>query len=131
MARLEAAIYSILSTDLNIIALVGTRIYPLILPQDAILPAITYARVSTERESAFVTDPGLSTARIQVDIWATSALNGMAISEKVRVALHRYRGTITSVTIEESHIDNEILMYEPETEIYHIVLDFSILHQET
>lgn len=131
MARLEAAIYSILSADLDIITLIGTRIYPLILPQDAILPAITYARVSTERESAFVTDPGLSTARIQVDIWATSALNGMAISEKVRVALHRYRGTITSVTIEESHIDNEILMYEPETEIYHIVLDFSILHQET
>ena len=131
MARLEAAIYSILSTDLDIIALVGTRIYPLVLPQDATLPAITYARVSTERESAFVTDPGLSTARIQVDIWGISALSVMAVSEEVRSALHRYRGTIASVQIDESHIDNEILMYEPETEIYHIVLDFMILHLES
>lgn len=131
MARLEAAIYSILSTNIDVIALVSTRIYPLLLPQDAPLPAITYARVSTERESAFVTDPGLSTARIQVDIWATSALNAMAVSEKVRSALHRYRGTIASVTIEESHIDNEIAMYEPDTEIYHMVLDFLILHLET
>ncbi len=131
MARLEAAIYSVLSADLGLTALVSTRIYPLLLPQNAILPALTYARVSTERESAFVSDPGLSTARIQVDVWADTVASVQNVAEEVRGALHRYRGTIATVVIEESHIENEIMMYEPETEIYHIVQDYMILHRES
>ena len=131
MARLEAAIYSILSADLGLKALVSTRIYPLLLPQNATLPALTYARVSTERESAFVSDPGLSTARIQVDVWGDTVSSVQNVAEEVRGALHRYKGTIAAVVVEESHIENEVMMYEPETEIFHIVLDFSILHRET
>ena len=131
MARLEAAIYSILSADLGLTALVSTRIYLLFLSQNATLPALTYARISTERESAFVSDPGLSTARIQVDVWADTVVSVQNVAEEVRGALHRYRGTIVTVVIEESHIENEVMMYEPETEIYHIVLDFMVLHLET
>lgn len=132
MARLEAAIYSILSNDANVIAIVSTRIYPLLLPQDADLPALTYSRISTERESAFMTDPGLSTARIQIDVWAETVADMMNLSEKVRAALHRYTpGTAGGCQIVESHIDNEISLYEPDTEVYHMVIDFMILHVET
>lgn len=131
MARVEAAIYSILSTNAGVIALVSTRIYPILLPQTALLPSITYARISTEREFTFVVDPGLSTARIQVDIWGENVSSVQNVSEAVRSALHRYIGTIAGVVIDECHIDNETMMYEPETEIYHVVIDFMVLHRES
>ena len=130
MARVEAAIYSILSSNAGVVTLVSTRIYSLVIPQTCRMPAISYARVSTERESAFITDPGLSTARIQVDVWGETISSVQNISEAVRSALHRYKDTIASVVIDEIHIENETVMYEPETEIYHVALDFLVLHRE-
>ena len=131
MARLEAAIYSILSGDAGVAALVSTRIYPFFLPQECNLPAITYYRAATDRESAFMTDPGYANVRISIDILAASASSAMDVAEAVRSALHRYRDTVAGVTIDECHIEMETSIYEPGTDVYRIVLDFMVSHYES
>ena len=45
-------IYAKLIADAGVAALVGTRIYPVIAPQDAVYPLITYSAVYTPAETA-------------------------------------------------------------------------------
>jgi len=130
MARLEEAIYSILSSDASVTALVSTRIYPFFLPQECTLPAITFYRVSTDREYAFMTDPGYATVRISIDILGESASSTMSVAEVVRTALHRYKGTVAGVKIYECHIETENSIYEPETDVYRLIIDFMVSHYE-
>ncbi len=131
MPRLEAAIYAILSADVDITAIVSTRIYPMFLPQDCPLPAITYFRVSTIRESSMHTDPGIATARIQVSCWARNAHDAGDLADKVRQGMHRYIGVIAGITIKDNAIENEISTYDPDTEEYQVALDFMVSHLET
>jgi len=131
MARVEAALYTILSGDVTITAQTSNRIYPSYLPQDCILPALTYFRVSTIRESAMNIDPGISTTRFQVSVWSTLAQTAGTIADLVRVALHRHIGVHAGVTITDLAIENEIVTYDYDTEEHQVAMDFMIQHKET
>jgi hypothetical protein len=131
MARVEAALYSILSGTAAVTAQVSTRIYPSFLPQDTALPALTYFRVSTIREEAMNTDPGRATARFQVSVWTTSAYSAGTIADIVRSALHRNIGTYGGVTITDLAIENEVATYDFDTEEHQVAMDFLIQHVET
>ena len=100
------------------------------LPQNCIYPALTYFRVSTIREGAMSADPGYTTARFQVSVWATSPVTAGTIADNVRTLLHRKTGTYASVTIKNSAIDGEITTYDPETEEHQVALDFMISQVE-
>ncbi len=130
MARVEAALYSILSGDITITAQTSSRIYPVYLPQTCILPALTYFRISTVRESAMNTDPGLATARFQVSVWTTSAYSGATIADLVRVALHRHIGVHAGVTITDLAIENEITTYDFDKDEHQVAMDFMVSHLE-
>lgn len=63
--------YSYLSNAPSLTALVGNRIYPIMLPQDAVFPAITYNRVTTPKmyvQSGFT----YSDAHYDVNCWGIS-----------------------------------------------------------
>jgi hypothetical protein len=131
MARVEAALYSILSGTAAVTAQVSTRIYPSFLPQDTALPALTYFRVSTIREEAMNIDPGRATARFQVSVWTTSAYSAGTIADVVRTALHRTIGVYGGVTITDLAIENEVATYDFDTEEHQVAMDFLIQHVET
>jgi hypothetical protein len=69
---IETGLYALLSTEPSITALVGTRVYPLILPTDGTFPAITYQIVGGQSFPTLTTT-GLQKIRLQVDCWATDA----------------------------------------------------------
>jgi hypothetical protein len=130
MARVEAALYSILAGSTAVTDQVSTRIYPYYLPQNCILPALTYWRVSTVREEAMHDDPGYSTARFQVSVWTTAALQGGTIADIVRTALHRHTGTHAGVQIVDLAIEGEMTTYDSDTEEHQVAIDFMIAHLE-
>lgn len=131
MPRLEVALYTILSASTALTDHVGTRIYPSYLPQNCTYPALTYWRVSTIRESAMNADPGISTARFQVSVWATSPVTAGDVADHVRTALHRTIGSYGGVTITDNAIDGEMTTFDPETEEHQVAIDFLISQQET
>ena len=51
--HLEEALYTYLSTYAGLIALTSTRIYPEEKPQNCIMPAVVYSRISTPREHTY------------------------------------------------------------------------------
>lgn len=130
MARVEQAIYNILSNDADVIAVVGSKIYPSFVPQDKTLPAITYERVGTEREFAMLNDPGVSQARIEVTAISTSASTVGDLANKIRIALSRHIGSHASVVVKDIYIEDERQTYFVDLETYEIVMAYMVLHDE-
>jgi len=91
---LGAAIRSILLANSAISNLVGTRIYPLVLPLQCTFPALTYS---------FPSDPfkiPMRSARCQISCWDSDYTNREQLRQVVEDALRFYSGSIQGVTIE-------------------------------
>ena len=131
MARIEEAVYSILSAATAVTDVVVLRIYPSFLPQDAALPAIVQERISTIRLSALSDDPDVSEARISISAMATSISVAHGLADNIRRAFHRYKGTAASVTIDDCWLENESSLYYSDIEVYQQSLDYMFRFTET
>ena len=108
------AIYARLVAHAGTTALVGTRVYPLRLPQGPTYPAIRYQVISAPREHAMGADTGTVHARVQVDCWATTYAGAKALAAQVILALSRWGGTSGGVVVEHVFLENEIDRFEPD-----------------
>jgi len=125
----EDAIYSRASGHAGLSALISTRIYPGLAPQDVTLPAVVYQRVSSVPESLLTADTDVIRDRFQFTVLASSYESAVNVGIQIRSALQRWQGIESSVTIEDSYLLNEIDLYEDETEVFQKVIDFEILHR--
>lgn len=130
MALIEQAIYERLTTYAGLAALVGARVYPVILPQSPALPAVTYTKVTNEHVQSHGGASGLAMPRFQVDSWATTYASAKAVAEQVRLALLGFRGAVAGVLIGGVLAETETDVYEPETRIYRVSQDYRIAHEE-
>lgn len=103
---MDAALYARLVADAAVSALT-TRVYPVRLPDKAVLPAIRFFRVSTDRPSTMGADAGIAGARYQVDCWAVTQLGMIDLRDKLRQALQRWRDSGGSPVIQDTFIEAE------------------------
>ena len=131
MAVIEEALYSILTTDAGFSALVGSRVYPLQIPQDAALPATAYQRISGLQVFSLSGSSGLARPRFQLTHVADeySVVNGVA--NAARAALNGYRNTIAGVEVQAAFLENDDDAYARETGLFVIRQDYFIWHVET
>ena len=120
----ESDLYTRLSTYGNLIALVSLKIYPLTLPQDIELPALTYFKVSDIPEHAMGSDADIKTVRMQVSCWADTYKVVKAIEVQVKAALSRYR----SGNIQDCFLDGSLDLYDSEVDIFHVPIDFLVFY---
>jgi hypothetical protein len=124
MAVVEELIYARLSGDIAIIGVVGDHIYPVILPDDCVLPAITYIEISEVLAHAMGSDCSVATSRFQISCFAKTYTAAKTLSALVKLSLSRYRTT----GIQDTLLDGELDIFEPDVEVYHIPIDFIIYH---
>lgn len=122
----EAAIYSRLTNNAPVSALVSTRVYPRKIPQSPTYPLISYAVQGIEQPTAMGSDPEMVTKTVQVDCYAATYSGAKDLSDKVRQALQRWRGTAAGVTIQGSFLVSEFDFFEDEIEVYRVTMDFDI-----
>lgn len=130
MAEPEEAVFARLQAVSGVTDLVGVRVYPQLLPQRATKPAVTYQRISADRESAMGADIDLVWARMQISSWAATYSEAKALARQVRLALQRWGGTAAGVVVDEVFILNEIDRYEDEVEIHRVIQDFKMWYRE-
>lgn len=122
--------------DATIAALVGTRMYPSLLPQNPTLPALTYQQVSGVREVILDGPVDLVPFRIQVDCYAWTTLERDALAKAVRLKLHGFSGDVggspPTWRIGLASLDNEQDNDEPEQtpKIFRKILDFLVYANE-
>ncbi len=125
---IDDALYTRLSGYSALTALVSTRIYPILLPQDCDLPAVAYQKISEISEHAMGIDSTVLQKRFQVSAFAEKYSMAKDVAAQIRAALSRYRATVGGVIIQDILFEGEIVLHEPDTDIYHIPLDFIVYH---
>ena len=139
---IEVALRAWLLQDATLAGLVGTRIYPLLLPLNAATPAITYALVSDPLQQA----PGHYRQRIQFSIWAegeVSAMQGFPVARQVKDAIRarvdgrggdKYPCEIAGTTYRYTIISIELAggpdLVESESKMAHIPVDIIVEYWE-
>lgn len=130
MASIEDAIYGKLNADANVTAIVGNRIFPIKMPDRTAMPAISYARVTGPRVESFQGSSTLAHPLYQIDCWAKTHRQMIDLAAKVRNSLQGFQGTVASVKIQGILFENDMDLYEEDTETYHRALDFRIWYDE-
>ena len=121
MTDIAEFIPSTLNSDATLAALVGLRIYPLVRPQNATLPAITYQRISAPRTTSHSGDSNLSNPRYQFNCWSYSYLEARSMAERLVAIFNGKRGMMPGV--QASFIDNDQDDYTPDVQEYRVMVD--------
>lgn len=115
-----------------IAAIVSNRIYPVQLPQEFTLPAITYQLISNQRIHAIDGPIGVAIPRVQIDCYADTYSEVKTLADKVRITFDGFRGSIATETdIGGIYLESEQDIYSADTEIYRVSMDFMIPHGES
>lgn len=116
---IESTLYSILTSTTAITALTSTRIYPLVIPEESPLPAISYSIVGG---SAKFTNDTRSTVRIrwEVNCWGASYSDAVTLRNAVVQSLDNYVGQGVNIQYLMAHdfFDHELLQYRACAEFY-------------
>jgi len=134
MATLEEGIVAFLIADASVGAVVDNRIYPMMIPQGATLPCITFQRISTPRivthDSSGATGDLIS-PRFQFDAWGVTQKSVKEISDVIRKVLHGKTGALAGgVSIRAALADAEEPEFDPDSELYRSRSDYIIWYQE-
>ena len=137
--NIDEAVYAHLIAFPGLSALINKRVYPIVMPINVVLPAVSVQRISTERVHAFQADTGLTSASVQVSIWAKTDTvkkgysHTAAVSEQTRKALQNFSATMGGtggVTVNAVLMDTEMTDYDETTQTYAVHQDFQIWYQE-
>jgi len=100
-------IYAILSNTPALTAQVGTRIYPLVVPEDVQKPALAYQVISESRDYLMTGQDGVTESRVQITIVAQNVAQMDSVAETLRSELSGYSGMVQSEKVYLITLENE------------------------
>jgi|AMWB02.1.fsa_nt_gi hypothetical protein len=124
MTSIHGAIVALLVADTAVSTLVSNRIYPVRMPLNVTYPAISIHEISGNEDHV----TGHKHNRYQVSCWSTSFSQVQSVKEAVIDCLQRYKGVASGNKIKQISFEGSMDLYEEETKIYHIPLDFIVIH---
>ena len=127
---IKPALWTLITTNPGVSALIGTRLYPDSIPQDAPLPAVAYQTVSTNQGYTQDGPDDIAEPRIQFTIDAPSRAQAEDVAAAFRAVLSGYRGTIGGKTIGAIFLENEYDGYNLSSETVVVRQDYRISYRE-
>ena len=94
---IETVLMGILKNDAAITAIAAGRVYPVILPQGAVMPALVYQQISSSEPYTCSGPVGLIDIRFQITCWAASHNQVVNLAAAVKNALSFYRSTTEGI----------------------------------
>ena len=128
--NIEECVSAYLEASTGIHDLIANRIYPIKLPQNPTLPAVTYRVISgMEHHNIDVAYP-----RFQFDCWGESYGNAKEVAYEIKEAFQRKKSVIGGTSgkaMIQGVILNEIDMsYDMDTSLYGIYVDVRIIYRK-
>jgi len=109
----------------EIASIVSGRVYPVILPQTVVLPAISYQLI-TQPVELNITGEYKRSAYFQIDCWAKNYVDADSLCDKVESALNGYRGVMGSVNVILAYVSARRDMNNETVEQYRCAVDTTI-----
>lgn len=131
MAEIETAVYSALTGNATVAGLVGSRVYPLVAPQDVALPLLVYQRISQSPVVSHSGHSNLARTRIQVMCVAVNYNGARALAAAVQGALHTLRAQAADPRIDVILLDNERDEFSDVDDLYSVQQDYIVWHYES
>lgn len=101
------ALYEYLSADADIKKRINGRIYPIVLPQNALLPAIVYSPVLANYDSALQGDTGFVRQTVQFVSHDTTYKKTRELSRLIKKALQDYQGDMNGLLIQAVFVKSD------------------------
>lgn len=128
----EAGIQQLLAANAGVQAVIGTRIYPVLVPEDVTYPCASYQVISDVPLYLLAGSVALETKRIQIDTWSGGASNATYTAVKaaqaaIRAALESFRGPLPDGTIVAGiFVANAIDSFEQDARSYRTSTDYMV-----
>ena len=132
----EAVMRNALVTTTVVSSIVSSRIFPLLAPQSAALPFITYRRSGIRRQQTLSGPMGVPQVSVDFDVYAATYEGARDLAEKVRQRLDGYGGTFDNAEVKQVSLENEQddfvqLAGAEMPPVYSVKLSFDCWWQET
>lgn len=112
-------IVAILNAAAGVTAIVGSRITPMVRPQDLTLPAVTMQRISMIPSNSMQGNASLDIARVQIDCWDATYAGARAAATAVRAAMD------AASILMDSEQDVQFIE-EPPAGVYRIIQEYTV-----
>lgn len=114
---IETELFTRLKDDVSISALVGTRIYPKVAPQNAQTPYIVYHVINDNSNQCLGGSIYQNDVRFQIDCWSLKYSEVKQIREAVKSSLIGFKSSNNINCMDD---------YESETKLYREIIDFKL-----
>lgn len=116
-------------------AAVGNRIYPHILPQQPVLPAIAYTPLSATYDNALQKHTGFVRQRVQFSVHNTTFGKTRQVGRILKEVLQDFKGTMLGINIQATHTLSDLFstgntMTNYKIEEYTNILEFEFNYME-
>lgn len=115
----ETVLLRLLLDDAVLAALVGEKVFALVIPQGTRLPCITFQRVSGNPQNCLHGHSGLEDIDLAIDVWARSYAEAKAVAKAVRAAMPPAGDPISARLISDHD------QYESDTKYFRVSMDYA------
>ena len=116
---IEQTIFSELAANPGIEAIVGQRIYPLVAPEGATMPAIVIQRISGGQINSLSGFSGIERPRFQFSCYGSKYVEAKNAARQLRKA-------VEASTELKAVCENDIDQYDNEADLFRCTVDFYI-----
>lgn len=121
----EIVLLRTLREDAGLSALVGSKVFALVIPQGTKLPCITFQRIGGMPANTLSGASGLEEIDLQIDVWARDYDEAKAIAKAVRSAMPPSGPQFSAHLIEDQDL------YEDGTNYFRVSMEFKVWFLET
>ena len=128
--NIEQCVSDYLEGSTGIGDLIANRIYPIKLPQNSTLPAMTYRVISGMEHH----DIDVAYPRFQFDCWGESYSDARSLADEVKEAFQRMKsvigGTSGKAMIQGVILNDIDMSYDMDTQLYGIFVDIRLIYRK-
>jgi Protein of unknown function (DUF3168). len=122
----EADLYSRLSNDTEVAALVDTRVYPLAAPTEPTSPFCVYSILSKTNTNSHSGFGDISQYKVQVSCFADNYTMAKQVAGAVTSTLQNWPG---AQGIQAAFSINEYDVYDKDNSLFHVPVQYLIIYQ--
>lgn len=126
---IEEAIVTILRGNSQVSALVASRVYLMEATQSGEFPFLVVTTVGAQRELLHDGPMGIANKLIQVSCISNKVSSAKTLAEKVRKALHDFRGSVGDEFIFYASVQNEVDLSDPDYG-HQVAIDIDVSFKE-
>lgn len=130
MADVEDGVWSRVTGDATVTALIVTRMFDVDAPEGTSLPYIVQRRTDTIRQQAFGKEPGNAVARLELDMVADTPTGARALAKAVRDSLNRWQAVGSDPDIDDVFLDNEEADANVRDRRFTVTHDYLVMYRE-